>query len=92
MAGIVVACPKEKFWHSLVTALGCPELADDLRFTTMAACFEHRDALLALLRPRFAARATDELIGLLDAAGVPCGRVNDVAQALAEPQAESVAR
>lgn len=83
---IVVACPKEKFWHSLVTALGCPELADDSRFTTMAARFEHRDALLALLRPRFAARATDELIGLLDAAGVPCGPVNDVAQALAEPQ------
>jgi crotonobetainyl-CoA:carnitine CoA-transferase CaiB-like acyl-CoA transferase len=52
----------------------------------MAARLEHRAELLALLRPRFAAKATAELIGLLDAAGVPCGPVNDVAEALADPQ------
>jgi crotonobetainyl-CoA:carnitine CoA-transferase CaiB-like acyl-CoA transferase len=83
---IVVACPKEKFWRALAGALGCPELGEDPRFATMAARLEHRAELLALLRPRFAAEPTAELIGLLDAAGVPCGPVNDVAEALADPQ------
>jgi crotonobetainyl-CoA:carnitine CoA-transferase CaiB-like acyl-CoA transferase len=83
---IVVACPKDKFWRALAAGLGCPELADDARFATMAARFEHRAALLAELRPRFAVRATAELLALLDGAGVPCGPVNDVAEALADPQ------
>jgi crotonobetainyl-CoA:carnitine CoA-transferase CaiB-like acyl-CoA transferase len=83
---IVVACPKEKFWRALVAALELPQLAEDPRFASMAARFEHRAALLAQLRPRFASQATAELIELLEEAEVPCGPVNDLAQALADPQ------
>ena len=83
---IVVACPKDKFWRALCAALGVPELAFEERFLTMAARLEHRDELLAELRPRFAARSTDELLALLTAASVPCAPVNDVEQALADEQ------
>jgi len=83
---IVVACPKDKFWRALAVALGEPALARDARFSTMAGRFEHRAALLAELRPRFAARSTGELLDLLDAAGVPCGPVNDVGEALVDQQ------
>ena len=83
---IVVACPKEKFWRSLAEALGLKELAEDSRFVSMAARFENRLELLSLLRPRFAAEATSELMRRLKQAGVPCGPVNEVAAALADPQ------
>ncbi|HEV7941522.1 MAG TPA: CoA transferase [Solirubrobacteraceae bacterium] len=84
---IVVACPKQKFWHALIAALEMPELGEDPRFATMAVRLEHRTQLLGRLRKRFASQATDELLRLLNAAKVPCGPVNDVVQALADPQA-----
>jgi crotonobetainyl-CoA:carnitine CoA-transferase CaiB-like acyl-CoA transferase len=86
---IVVACPKQKFWERLCRAIERPDLADDPRFASFAGRNEHRDALVPELRKAFAGRATDEWLGTLAAAGVPNARVNDVAQALAEPQVEA---
>jgi crotonobetainyl-CoA:carnitine CoA-transferase CaiB-like acyl-CoA transferase len=83
---VVVACAKEKFWRALCEALGCAALASDARFATMEARLAHRSALLEELRPRFAARTVAELLSMLTAAGVPCGPVNDVRQALEDEQ------
>ena len=86
---IVVACPKQKFWERLCEAIERPDLADDPRFASFAERNENRDALVPELRKAFAERATDEWLATLAAAGVPNARVNDVAQALAEPQVEA---
>jgi crotonobetainyl-CoA:carnitine CoA-transferase CaiB-like acyl-CoA transferase len=86
---IVVACPKQKFWERLCEAIGRPDLADDPRFATFAGRNEHRDELVPELRNAFADRGTEEWLATLSAAGVPNARVNDVAQALAEPQVEA---
>ena len=86
---IVVACPKQKFWERLCEAIGRPDLAEDPRFATFAGRNEHRDELVPELRNAFAARRTEECLATLAAAGVPNARVNDVAQALAEPQVEA---
>ena len=86
----VVACPKEKFWRRLVEALERPDLAEDPRFRGFAGRYEHADQVLAILADVFRQRPTNEWITVLSAAQVPCGPVNSVAQALAEPQ--SVAR
>jgi crotonobetainyl-CoA:carnitine CoA-transferase CaiB-like acyl-CoA transferase len=86
---IVVACPKQKFWERLCEAIGRPDLADDPRFATFAGRNEHRDELVPELRSAFVARGTEEWLATLSAAGVPNARVNDVAQALAEPQVEA---
>jgi crotonobetainyl-CoA:carnitine CoA-transferase CaiB-like acyl-CoA transferase len=83
---IVVACPKEKFWHRLAGAAGRPELATDARYATMDARLANRGELVAVLDELFRSRTTDEWIDALTAAGVPCGPVNDVAQAFADPQ------
>ncbi len=83
---IVVACPKQKFWERLCEAIGRPDLADDPRFATFAGRNEHREELVPELRNAFADRGTEEWLATLSAAGVPNARVNDVAQALAEPQ------
>jgi crotonobetainyl-CoA:carnitine CoA-transferase CaiB-like acyl-CoA transferase len=84
---IVVACPKEKFWHALCDVLGRPNLVADDRFADFAGRDRNRDALLSELDVAFAMRTTAAWLEMLAAAGVPCAPVNDVASALADPQA-----
>jgi crotonobetainyl-CoA:carnitine CoA-transferase CaiB-like acyl-CoA transferase len=83
---LVLACPKEKFWQRLAGAIGRPELATDSRFATMDARFANRGELLAILDEAFRARTTATWITVLTTVGVPCGPVNDVAEAFADPQ------
>lgn len=82
---IVIFCNKDKFWCDLVETLGVPELAEDARFRTFADRFANKDALLPLLQARFATRTTSEWLDRLRGR-VPCAPVNDVRQALADPQ------
>src|SRR4051812_32254609 len=56
---ITVACAKQKFWLALRDAL---ELGDDPRFADFEGRAEHREELLAILRPRLRAMATEEAL------------------------------
>ena len=82
---IVIFCNKDKFWRDLVETLGAPELTEDARFRTFADRFAHKDALIPALQARFATRTTEEWLERLRGR-VPCAPVNDVRQALADPQ------
>ena len=82
---IVVFCNKDKFWRDLVEILGAPELAGDPRFGTFAARLVHKAELLPLLEARFRTRSTEQWLERLRGR-VPCAPVNDVRQALADPQ------
>lgn len=83
---IVVGCAKEKFFVRLAEAIGRPELPGDARFEDFDARRQNRDELIAILDEAMRARPVDEWIKILTEAGVPCGPVNSVAQALADPQ------
>jgi crotonobetainyl-CoA:carnitine CoA-transferase CaiB-like acyl-CoA transferase len=82
---VVIFCNKDKFWRDLVETLGVSELAEDARFRTFADRFDNREALLPLLRARFQTRTTADWLDRLRGR-VPCAPVNDVRQALADPQ------
>ena len=82
---IVIFCNKDKFWRDLVETLGVPELAEDDRFRTFADRFTNRDTLVSLLHARFTTRTTADWLDRLRGR-VPCAPVNDVRQALADPQ------
>ncbi len=82
---IVIFCNKDKFWRDLVETLGVPELAEDDRFRTFADRLTNRDALVSLLHARFTTRTTADWLDRLRGR-VPCAPVNDVRQALADPQ------
>lgn len=86
---IVIACPKESLWRRLCDAVGRPELANDERFEGFEARSQNRDELVALLSEILSRSPTAEWLKRLEAHGVPCGAVNDVEQALADPQAEA---
>ena len=82
---IVVFCAKEKFYESLVEAMGRPELATDPRFSNFAARLENRDALIPELEGEFAHRDTADWLEKLRGS-VPCAPVNSVEDALRDPQ------
>jgi crotonobetainyl-CoA:carnitine CoA-transferase CaiB-like acyl-CoA transferase len=86
---MVVGCAKEKFWRTLTDVIDSRELADDPRFEDFAARYRHRDALIPLLESVFLTRDTASWLEALGTAGVPCGPVNGVAEALRDPQAEA---
>jgi len=81
---IVVACPKEKFWQRLGSAIGRPDLVSDARFATFADRRRNAAELLPVLEGIFGSKTEREWLQLLKAAGVPSGPVNSVTQALAE--------
>ena len=83
---IVVACPKEKFWRRLAVAVDRPELASDERFATFAGRRQNSTELLLILDQVFASRPAVEWLTVLRRAGVPCGPVNSVSQALSDEQ------
>jgi crotonobetainyl-CoA:carnitine CoA-transferase CaiB-like acyl-CoA transferase len=86
---IVVACPKERFWRQLCGVLGRPDLAGDERYRDFAARDRNRGELLDVLDEAFASQPTGHWIATLGAAGVPCAPVNDVLDALDDPQAKA---
>jgi len=86
---IVVGCAKEKFFVRLAEAVGMPELAADPRFTDFEARRQNREALIPMLDEAIAARTSEEWLKILGEAGVPCGPVNSVEQAFADPQTEA---
>jgi crotonobetainyl-CoA:carnitine CoA-transferase CaiB-like acyl-CoA transferase len=83
---LVVAAPKQKFWERLCEAIDRPDLADDERFADFAGRDRNRDELLPELDAAFLGRTVEGWLEVLGAAGVPAARVNDVSEALAEPQ------
>jgi len=81
-----IAVETDAQWRALCVVLALPELAEDPRYATLAARREHRaalDALLAATTREWDARA---LMEACQAAGVPCGVVQDAADLLEDPQ------
>ena len=83
---IVIVCAKEKFWQRLVDVLGIAHVRDDPRYAGFAARRANRALVARTLQDVLVTRTTAEWIAALTAAGVPCGPINDVRRALADPQ------
>src|SRR6267142_5212945 len=86
---VILACGNDNLYRKFCEAAGRPELADDPRFATNGKRVENRAAMAQLLAQVFAQRTTREWVGLLDAAGVANGPINDVAQVFQEPQVKA---
>jgi len=83
---MVVGCAKEKFWARLAAVVGHPEWAEpDSPYGSFAKRRENSATLLPELEAIFKTKTVAEWLPLLYAASIPCGPVNDVAAALADP-------
>jgi crotonobetainyl-CoA:carnitine CoA-transferase CaiB-like acyl-CoA transferase len=68
---------------------GHPEWPGDPRFTRNADRVRHRAALVPLVGAVMKTRTRAEWLAALEAAKVPCGPINDLAEVFADPQVRS---
>jgi crotonobetainyl-CoA:carnitine CoA-transferase CaiB-like acyl-CoA transferase len=82
----IVAVGNDTQFQRLVELLGLPELAADERYRSNAARVKHRDTLVPQLADCFARADAAHWLATLEAADVPAGPINSVAETFAEPQ------
>jgi crotonobetainyl-CoA:carnitine CoA-transferase CaiB-like acyl-CoA transferase len=65
---------------------GCVQLASDARFATNAQRVRHRETLVPMLAEIMKTQTRAHWLQALEAAKVPCGAINNLAEAFADPQ------
>ena len=83
---LALAVGSEKLWKVFCPLIGCPEMATDPRYSTNGARDANRASLVAKLQEVFLTRSYDEWEKLLAGNGIPVGKVNTLAEAVAHPQ------
>jgi CoA:oxalate CoA-transferase len=83
---LIIAAGNDGLFVKLANGLGRPELAANPLFKTNTLRNQHQEALRAEIENVLRTESTEHWISVLEAAGVPCGPVNNVAQAIAHPQ------
>jgi formyl-CoA transferase len=83
---IVVAVGNDGQFKAFAKAIEAPELSADERFATNGARVANREALIALVAPLMAKRASARWFEALEAAGVPAGPINDIDSVFADAQ------
>ena len=76
----------DQHWQPLCDALGLKEIGSDPDLSDNAQRVARREEVMAALSAAVARLTRAELIARLDAADVPVGPVNDVAEVIADPQ------
>jgi succinate--hydroxymethylglutarate CoA-transferase len=84
-AMIALAVGNEPQFVKCAAVLGHPEWAGDPRFNTNRARVENRDLVDGAIAAALAGDTADAWIAKLKAVGVPSGRINTAAEALADP-------
>ena len=86
---VILACGNDNLFRKFCEAAGCQHLAADSRFASNGKRVENRAELTRLLQEVFSKKTTAEWVDLLEAAGVPNGPINNIAQVFAEPQVKA---
>ncbi len=82
----VIAAGNDALFGRMCDALGLAGLKGDPRFATNAARCKHVKQLKRMIELVTLERKKKHWIGLLEAAGVPCGPIQNVAKAMKDPQ------
>jgi len=83
---IIIACGNDTQFARLAVLLGDPALGEEPDFKTNAGRVTHRDRLIPRMLPLTQKFTRDELLKELEAAGVPGGPINNLADVFADPQ------
>ena len=83
---LIIAAGNDGLFVKLAHALNRADLAANPLFKTNTLRNQHQEALRTEIEDVLYRESTDHWIAVLEGAGVPCGSVNNVAQALAHPQ------
>jgi crotonobetainyl-CoA:carnitine CoA-transferase CaiB-like acyl-CoA transferase len=80
----------DKQWSAFFKAIGQPELAANPRLATYAARARNYDEAYGLLADIFKERTTREWLGLLEQNDIPCVRLNQLEELIADPHLAAV--
>lgn len=86
---VIAAGANDGQYARLCKVLQVPELVDDPRFINNAGRVENRALLVPMLAEKMAGWKKLDLLAALEAAGVPCGPINTVAEVFADPQVQA---
>lgn len=83
---IILAVGNDAQFKKFCNAAGCPDLSNDPRFATNPARVQHRAELISLLSSLMLTRSKADWMAVLEKVNVPCGPIDNIAQALHNPQ------
>lgn len=86
---LIIACGNDRQFQALCKVLDLPDMAQDPDYATNPSRVAHRDTLSPRMSAATALWDKAALIDALEAAGVPAGPINNVAEALADPQVQA---
>lgn len=83
---LAIAAGNDGLFATLCRTLGVPELSGDPRFASNALRVDHVESLIEALNARLGTADRHDWFAKLEAAGIPCGPINSVADIMADPQ------
>ena len=86
---VIIAVGNDGQFSRLCAVIGHPDWASDERFATNLARVANRVELIRRLRTQTLQRSTADWVAALEAADVPCGPINTMAQVFADPQVQA---
>jgi crotonobetainyl-CoA:carnitine CoA-transferase CaiB-like acyl-CoA transferase len=85
---IIMAIGTDRQYAEYCAIIGAPQLVNDM-YRSNRGRVEHRDSLIPQLVPCMKTRTTAEWVAAFEAAAVPCGPINDIAQVFDNPQVKA---
>ncbi|WP_374385316.1 CaiB/BaiF CoA transferase family protein [Dongia sp.] len=85
---VVIACGNDGLFRTFCEVIEHPHLADDPRFATNAKRSENVIELKTALEAFLTGKTTDHWLDLFNRTGIPSAPINDVAQAIHDPQVQ----
>ena len=79
----------ENQWELFCATIGRTDLIDDPRFDTPGLRTRNHDILEPMLNEALRRKTAGEWLGEFDAIGLPCGPLNDIPHAAAQPQVQA---
>ena len=86
---LIVATSNDSQYRAYCKAIDTPGLADDPRFLTNRLRVTNREILITLLTDIIKRGRRDDWLAKLEAVGVLCGPINNIAQTFSHPQAQA---
>jgi crotonobetainyl-CoA:carnitine CoA-transferase CaiB-like acyl-CoA transferase len=83
---IIIAAANDRLFRKLAQALGRPQWGEDERFKTNASRLANKPALMPQIQAIIETASAAHWVEHLEAAGVPCAPIQDLAHVVTEPQ------
>lgn len=82
---VVIAAGNNKLWENLAHVMGREDLLEDPRFVSVAERVKYHEELRPLVESWTREHTVREVCEIVDAAGVPCAPIYDIAQVASDP-------